>query len=112
VRLSDLLHRRVVDGAACEVGKVLDVRLVRDGPVLGTFGAAFRVQGLIVGPALAGTRLGYGRTGMTGPFLLEVPLRILHRRVRFVPWERVVEVGEETIRISGSAADLHEPAAT
>jgi hypothetical protein len=110
MRLSELLRCPVVDGSGRDVGRVCDVRLVRDGPPMGAFGAAFRVQGLIVGPALAGTRLGYGRTGMTGPVLLNLPLRVLHRRVRFVAWERIEEVGKDTIRISGSADDLHEPA--
>jgi hypothetical protein len=109
VRLSELVHSRVVDAAGQEVGKVHDVRLVQDGPLLGTFGAAFRVEGLIVGPPIAGTRLGYRRPGMTGPFLLAAPLRRLHRRVKFVPWARVAEVGTDTISISGSADDLDEP---
>lgn len=109
MRLTELLHQEVVDGSGRPVGKVQDVRLVQDGPLVGGFGAAFRVEGLIVGPALAGTRLGYGRTGMTGPWLLAAPLRRIHRRVRFVPWARVQNVGDDVIVISGSADDLNEP---
>jgi hypothetical protein len=109
VRLSELLDRRVVDDSDHDLGRVRDVRLVQDGPLVGGFGAAFRVEGLIVGPRLAGTRLGYGRTGMKGPWLLEAPLRALHRRVRFVPWVRVRDVGADVLRISGSAEDLQEP---
>jgi len=109
VRLSELLNCRVVDGSGRYVGKVHDVRLVQDAPPVGDFGPAFRVEGLIVGPALAGTRLGYGRTGMTGPFLVEAPLRLLRRRVKFVPWDRVDEVGAGTVRLSGSVADLDQP---
>lgn len=109
MRLSELLHSRVLDAGGNEVGTVHDVRLAQDGPPLGTFGNAFRVEGLIVGPAIAGTRLGYRRSSMTGPFLLAAPLRRLHRRVKFVPWSRVVETGGDTIRISGSADDLTEP---
>jgi hypothetical protein len=109
MRLSELLHSRVVDAAGNDVGRVHDVRLVQDGPLVGTFGAAFRVEGLIVGPAIAGARLGYRRSGMTGPFLLAAPLRRLHRRVKFVPWDRVAELGRDTISISGSADDLDEP---
>lgn len=110
MRLSELLNRPVVDERGAAVGIVRDVRLVQDGPLLGGFGAAFRVEGLIVGPRMAGTRLGYGRAGMTGPALLAVPLRRLHHRVRFVPWSRVSDVGEDAVRISGSADDLAEPA--
>lgn len=109
MRLSELLHRRVVDADGREAGKVHDVRLVQDGPLLGTFGAALRVEGLIVGPAAVGARLGYRRAGMDGPFLLAAPLRRLHRRIRFVPWDRVVSIGKDTISISGSVEDLSEP---
>lgn len=109
VRLSELMDCPVVDASGEAVGKVRDVRLVQDGPVVGGFGAAFRVEGLIVGPALAGTRLGYGRSGMTGPWLLEAPLRRFRHRLRFVPWDRVRDVGPPRIVISGSAADLDEP---
>jgi hypothetical protein len=74
------------------------------------FTARLRVEGLIVGPALAGARLGYGRGDMRGPFVLAAPLRRRHRRVRFVPWDRVSKLGGDTIGISGSADDLVEPA--
>jgi len=110
VRLSELLNCQVLDADGGAVGRVHDVRLVQDGPPTGGFGAAFRIGGLIVGPAMAGTRFGYGRTGMTGPFLLAAPLRLRRRKVRFVPWDRVREIGAGTVRISGSAADLGEPA--
>src|SRR5947208_2518282 len=100
MRLSELLDCRVVDGSGADIGRVRDVRLVQDGPLTGAFGAGLRVQGLVVGPALAGTRLGYGRTGMSGPWLLAAPLRLLHRRVRFVPWDRVSEMSAGTVHIS------------
>jgi sporulation protein YlmC with PRC-barrel domain len=109
VRLSDLLRRPVVDESGTEVGRVTDVRLQRDGPSIGRFGPAYRVNGLVVGPTGTGERLGYGRTGMTGPWLIAAPLRIRHKRARFVPWDRVADMSSDTIRISGSAADLSEP---
>jgi hypothetical protein len=109
VRLSELLQCRVVDGRGEEAGNVLDVRLVQDGPAIPPFGAAFRVEGLIVGPPMAGTRLGYGRTGISGPLLLAWPLRRMRGHVRFVPWARVDEVTADLIRITGSARDLAEP---
>jgi hypothetical protein len=110
MRLSELLDCRVVDASGCDIGMVRDVRLVQNGPVTGGFGAGLRVEGLVVGPALAGTRLGYGRTAMRGPWLLAAPLRLLHRRVRFVPWNRVSELRGGTIHISGLGDDLGEPA--
>ena len=109
MRLSELLRRPVLDESGAEVGRVHDVRLVRDGPAMGEFGPAYRVLGLVVGPIGIGERLGYGRTDMTGPWLIAAPLTVRHRRARFVPWERVAEVTDETVRISGSAADLAEP---
>lgn len=109
MRLSELLRRPVVDESGTELGRVHDVRLVRDGPPLGRFGPAYRVQGLVVGPAGIGERLGYGRREMTGPWLLAGPLRVRQRRARFVPWDRVADVSAERIRIRGSAADLTEP---
>lgn len=109
MRLTELLQRPVVDESGVEAGRALDVRLVRDGPDVGDFGPAYRVAGLVVGPAGTGARLGYGRRAMTGPWLLAAPLRARRRRERFVPWERVAEVCGEAIRISGSAADLAPP---
>jgi hypothetical protein len=109
MRLSDLLNARVVDEAGRSAGKVHDVRLVQDGPVQGTFGAALRVHGLVVGPPLPGTRLGFDRTGVRGPFLLKAPIGRLHRRLRYVPWSQVLGVEAGEVRISGSVADLAPP---
>ncbi|MDQ3896738.1 MAG: PRC-barrel domain-containing protein [Actinomycetota bacterium] len=109
MRLSELLRRPVVDESGTEVGHVHDVRLVRDGPPMGEFGPAYRVLGLVVGPRGIGERLGYGRTDMTGPWLIAAPLSLRHRRARFVPWDRVAEVSKERVRISGSVDDLSEP---
>jgi hypothetical protein len=56
-----------------------------------------------------GVRLGYGRTAMKGPWLLAAAFHGRHRYLRFVPWDRVIELGDEHIKMSGSAADLAEP---
>ena len=45
MRLSDLLGADVVDEAGRHAGRVHDVRLVQDGPLVGSFGAALRVDG-------------------------------------------------------------------
>ena len=109
MRLSELLRQPVVDESGQEVGRVHDVRLVRDGPEVDGFGPAYRVVGLVVGPRGIGERLGYGRRAMTGPWMLAALFRVRHRRARFVPWDRVADVGDDKIRISGSAGELDEP---
>ena len=49
MNLSDLLHSHVLDADGISLGSVDDVRMVQDGPLLLPFGAAFRVEGLMVG---------------------------------------------------------------
>ncbi|MFN8017970.1 MAG: hypothetical protein U0P45_07580 [Acidimicrobiales bacterium] len=65
MRLGDLVGRLVLDRNGAVVGRVRDVRAVPDGPHLGLFGPALRVDGLVA-------------TGRFG------------RRPRLVPWEHVV----------------------
>lgn len=103
------LAAEVADEMGRAAGKVHDVRLVQDGPMLGTFGAAFRLHGLIVGPASLGARLGYDRAGVDAPFILKVPVQAMHRHIRYVPWIQVRGVGEGQVHIIGSVTDLDEP---
>jgi uncharacterized protein YrrD len=106
MRLSELLGADVVDEAGRHAGRVHDVRLVQDGPLVGSFGASLRVDGLLLGGRAIGVRLGYGRRQMHGPFLLKlVTGRLLHDG-RYVDWDRVRSVEENRILISGSADDL------
>ena len=67
MRLSDLLGKDVVTGSGRSLGRVHDVRLVQDGPLLPPWGAAFRVHELAVGRRSLGTRLGYDRGDVTRP---------------------------------------------
>jgi hypothetical protein len=99
MHLSDLLHSRVFDPDGVSLGSVDDVRLVQDGPLLLPFGAAFRVEGLMVGHRSVGTRLGYVRRGVKGPWLLRVIFTALERRARYVPWDDVVEWDGTTVRV-------------
>lgn len=109
MRLSELLGRPVVDVDGVELGEVRDVRLVRDGPVQGEFGAAFRVDGLIVGRWEVASRLGYDRLGVAGPWLVATIVKRLGRSSRFVSWEDV-DLAEHTIRVGVRAGDLDAPA--
>jgi hypothetical protein len=107
MRLGELIGREVVDRDGRSIGRVHDVRLVQDGPLLG-FDAAFRVHGLIAGPGSVATRLGYGRAGVRGPWLVRVLLE--RRRAWYVPWERTTFDGT-TIWFDATRAELEPPAA-
>ena len=109
MRLNDLLGAEVVDQAGRSAGRVHDVRLVQDGPVLSGFGAGLRVDGLVVGRRAVGARLGYERGRMRGPLLVKLVAGWLRRDGRYVPWDRVEAVAEHRIHIAGSADDLPEP---
>jgi sporulation protein YlmC with PRC-barrel domain len=109
MRLTDLLGAEVVDRAGRSPGRVHDVRLVQDGPVLGGFGAALRVDGLVVGRRAVGARLGYEGGRMRGPLLVKLVAGWLRRDGRYVPWDRVEAITEDRIVISGSADDLAQP---
>ena len=109
MRLTDLLGAEVVDQAGRSAGRVHDVRLVQDGPVLSGFGAGLRVDGLVVGRRAVGARLGYERPGMRGPLPVKLLAGWLHHDGRFVAWDRVRAIEEHRIRISGSADDLPQP---
>src|SRR5919202_1445544 len=103
MRLTDLLGAEVVDRAGRSAGRVHDVRLVQDGPVLSGFGAGLRVDGLVVGRRAVGARLGYERGRMRGPLLVKLVAGWLRHDGRYVAWDRVEAVEEHRIRISGSA---------
>ena len=109
MRLSELLGRPVVDADGTSLGEVRDVRLVQDGPLQGTFGAAFRVDGLIIGRYEVASRLGFERRGVKGPWLVAAIVRRLARSSRFVAWEHVDD-SEHVIRLRLRADDLHAPA--
>ena len=109
MRLTDLLGAEVVDRAGRSPGRVHDVRLVQDGPLLGGFGAGLRVDGLVVGRRAVGARLGFERRQVRGPLPVKLLAGWLRRDGRFVPWDRVEAVEEHRIHIAGSADDLPEP---
>ena len=106
MNLSDLLHSRVVDADGIDIGSVDDVRMVQDGPLLLPFGAAFRVDGLMVGHRSIGTRLGYVRGGLKGPWLLRVIFTALERRARYVQWDDVETWDGSVVRVTKPRAEL------
>jgi hypothetical protein len=106
MRLSDLLHTRVVDTDGMNIGSVDDVRMVQDGPLLLPFGHAFRVEGLMVGHRNVGTRLGYVRGGVRGPWLVRVIFSALERRACYVDWEDVESWDGTVVRLRKRREDL------
>jgi sporulation protein YlmC with PRC-barrel domain len=114
VRLSELLGLEVVDADGEVVGTVHDVVLVQDGPVLGSWGAALRLEALLVGTGSLGTRLGVRRPHVNRPWIVAVWFA---RRKRYVvPWEEVVERDEAGVTLRCRREDLkdivdpeHEP---
>jgi hypothetical protein len=109
MRLTDLLGAEVVDRCGQPAGRVHDVRLVQDGPLIGGFGAGLRLDGLIVGRRAVGARLGYERRDMGGPLLVKLAAGWLHHDGRYVAWDRVRAIEPDRIHISGLISDLPEP---
>src|SRR5436189_1547180 len=91
MRLSDLLEAEVVDLNGGRIGHVHDVRLVQDGPPLGTWDSALRLEALVVGRGSVGTRLGITRPQMKGPWILKLLFARQRASRVLVPWDRVQE---------------------
>jgi hypothetical protein len=108
MRASDILESMVFDADGRKVGQVHDIRMVRTGPVQGVFGPAYVAQGLVVGPAALGVRLGFDRSEMAGPAVLKRLFEWAHRNARFVDWSHIDSIGANEIRISAKLVDLPE----
>ena len=109
MRLSDLLDCEVLDRAGRPVGKVHDVRLVQDGPLIGTFGAAFRVEALLAGSASMGVRLGYGHGDVQGPLPIRALFARLARDMAMVRWEDIAAIEPGVIRLNVAGDELNRP---
>lgn len=106
MRASELLRARVVDAEGADLGRVEDLRLVQDGPYVDGFGAAIRVDGMIVGKTTLAVRLGYDRHQVRGPALLRATFGALERRAHYVRWEDVEAVEDRRVRLRVAASDL------
>jgi hypothetical protein len=109
MRLSELLSAEVVDEQGRSAGRVYDVRLEQDGPMIGTFGASLRLAGLIIGRRALGARFGYERPAMKGPLPVKLLVGWLHHDGRYVEWDRVRAIEPGRILITGSADNLPHP---
>ena len=85
MRGSDLIGRDVVGPEGRGLGKVIDVRLVQDGPLMGAY-AALRVESLVVGHHKLAAHLGYDRAGVRGPWLINTVVDLITRGNRELPW--------------------------
>jgi hypothetical protein len=70
MRVSELLAAQVVDVDGRRLGRVRDVRLVQDGPMLNITQAAMRVDSVVIGDRALPIRLGFGPGGVRGPLAL------------------------------------------
>jgi hypothetical protein len=103
-----LLHCEVVDEAGRSLGKVDDVCLAPDGPKLGDFGPALRIEGLAVGASALGVRLGFHRKSMRGPWPLKMLFGRVERRAGYVAWDQVISADDGRVVISGEMSPIPE----
>jgi hypothetical protein len=110
MRLSDIVGSRVVTEQGDELGTVSDVRLVRGGPIIGSYGNALAIDGIIVSPRRAGNYLGYERSDMRRPALVRAVVRWLHRKSVYVDWADVRRDGEGRLTVTRPRSELRPPA--
>jgi hypothetical protein len=94
--LSELIGVEVVDEGGRRLGVVHDVEAVQDGPVTGGFGAALRVDSLVLGSRGVWSRIGVSDAHVQGPWILRVLARTLGSQ-ESVSWEDVVAVEPDRI---------------
>jgi hypothetical protein len=106
MRITDLIGKPVVDAEGGSLGKVHDVRLVRQAPY-GESGA-LRVDGIIAGKGGIAVRLGYASADLTGPWLLKVVLGRMSRHALFVPWS-AFSIEHDRLVVHAGRASLRHP---
>jgi len=91
--LSDLLGSEAVDADGAKLGRVIDIRLEISGAPAQLL-AATEVTGLLVSPRSRFSTWGYERRAETGPFLIALVQRWLHRGTFLADWADVARVDE------------------
>lgn len=109
MRLTDLLGAHLVDRQGRDVGRVRDVLLVQDGPPIGPFGAALRVDRLVIGRYGLGSRLGYERPFVAGPWPLAWYFHRRHGERVAAIWSDVAAIEPERVRLRVGADRLERP---
>lgn len=110
MRLSDLLGSQVIGEDGKGIGRVHEVRTIQDGPLQDAFGAALRIEGLVVGRGSIGTRLGLDRPDARSPAAVRIIFEGVKGARLFVPWDRVVTIQEKRIDVSGTRKAFDAPA--
>jgi hypothetical protein len=97
MRATELLGQPVHDSTGHRIGRVTDLRCVREAAPGGAWGV-LQVQSLVVGRRQVGARLGYDRH-QRSPALLRVLLRRLHGRATLIPWTSVASYDTTGIQL-------------
>lgn len=107
IRGVDIIGTRVYDVEGTLLGRVHDVRIT-PGPyeTQDSGKPAYVITGLVIGAVAVGTRLGYGRGRMTGPWPVTAIFRRLAGRSLVVDRADVVERSEDAYRLRRRAAEL------
>jgi sporulation protein YlmC with PRC-barrel domain len=99
MRLAGFLGKSVLDRSGRDLGAIHDVRLVQDGPVIGSFGASYLVHSLMAGTPSIGVRFGLHREELKGPWPLKALFERMHAGILTVPWNAIWSIEEEVVRI-------------
>jgi hypothetical protein len=109
MRLTDVLEARLVDGDGVDLGRIRDVWLVQDGTPIGPFGAALRIERVEAGAVAVGSRLGYARASMTGPWPIAAFFHRRHARGVAARWSDIAALEEGRVRLRLPAGELEPP---
>lgn len=106
MRYTDLMGAKVVGRDGRPIGVVTDVRLVQDGPITGSFGAAFRVHGLVIGRTTIGAHMGFDRKNVRGPWLLKALFGRIQGTQRYAEWSLIRSLEPDLVRLNELAEAL------
>lgn len=106
MRLSELIHKPVVDVNGVKLGFLQDVRMQQDGPILGTWGAAFRASSLLIVPHKWLSQLGWEAEHTCGPWVIRALTSLLNRKALRVPWTAVANCDGPTVQLNIAQADI------
>jgi hypothetical protein len=104
MKLSDLLDLQVVTRQGQDVGYVADVRLVQDGPLVGPYAAALRLDGFIVVNRRHSRLLGYDRR--VGPSYVRALVRYVTGDPRYVTWPQIQSIDDGVVTITPEMGQL------